>query len=226
MVSAMDEKNKEPVLIEASLSYATVGERIKACIIDGFIIMVIYGLLLYLLKDQLIAIAEDTKTSIMPEDNAMLVAWTATILCLMIDLWYYVIFAQKHHGTFGQLSQNLRMSLRDGTIAGFNAVGLRHVPGFIVMANIFMCGWMFFFLPLQTWMAKIPIYLICITHGYIFFNLFVIAANEKRKSMSDLWAHTAVIHLSSLKEKVEVIFVDVAEPVHEETRHGNKRNTQ
>lgn len=212
MVSAMEDKPIEPVLHEVSLSYATLGERVKACIIDGFIIFIIYGLLLYLLKDQLLSIAQDTKTGVITEDTAMFIAWMATILCLFIDVWYYVMFAKKHHGTFGQLTQNLRMSLRDGTVAGFNAVALRHVPGFIVMGNVFLCGWMFFFLPLHMWMAKIPIYLICITHGYIFLNLFIIASNDKRKSLSDLWAHTAVIHLSSLKEQAKVIFVDEVAP--------------
>lgn len=207
----MAENYSTTSVIKDTLEYAPLSGRIKACLIDGFIIMVIYAFLLIMLKNQLLVIAEQTKTGMIDEESSILIACLATILCLMIDLWYFVLFTKKHHGTFGQLTQNLRLSLRDGTKASFNAVSLRHIPGFIVLANIFLCAWLFFFLPLQQWMAQIPIYLIAITHGYIFLNLFIIAANDKRKSMSDLWAHTAVINMLSLKEKVDVIFVDVIE---------------
>lgn len=205
VISSNKHKDNETA---SSLSYAPVSVRIKAGLIDGFMMVCIYSLLLFVSYDELSSVAYETKSGVVSPENAVLIACMATILCLFIDMAYFVFFSVKYHGTFGQLTQNLRLACRDGSIADYQIISLRHVPGLIVTGIVTLCGWLFFFLPLHTWMSPIPVYLVCLTHGCFFMNLLVMASNQKHDSISDLWAHTAVIHFSSLKPQIKLVTID------------------
>lgn len=190
--------------------FASLWQRIKAQAIDFCVIVVCYGILFLLFKDLLFSVSEKTKSGAISDDIALYVTGICTFFSVLVDLWYFVRVPKKHGATYGKLCVNTRMAMGDRTPITGKAALLRHVPSCLLLSCIFFCAWLFFFMPLEMWMAPIPIYLICIVHGYIFLNIYVMACYHKHQTLSDMLANTSVITLAALKKPIKVEYVDDA----------------